>query len=241
MLLKSGKAVLYANKVTQAMQKTLDETSRRRRIQSDYNKLHNKSPCSVSGRNVASLFEIVRGEEEEGLESLVSSVKWTHDFRKSAKGKAHGQNLGPTDKFFTQDSELHPFEGLTASQSSVLSDESNDFASEFTRSDSDQEAMPDGMEEHEHVRALRAMADEMPRSAGVYLWRTGPLATDEVLYVGKAKRLRDRVRSYFSGTVSPRVRVIVERARHIEYVVTPGGEHDALLLEARLIKTHGPR
>jgi len=69
----------------------------------------------------------------------------------------------------------------------------------------------------------------------------------DVLYVGKAKNLRKRVLSYFSGAAgggakgSPRIRAMMARAESIEFVVTPAGEHDALLLEARLIKRLQPR
>jgi hypothetical protein len=107
--------------------------------------------------------------------------------------------------------------------------------------ETDLEGETEEEEEDAHVQSLRNIAEDMPSAVGVYIWRTGAQESDEVLYVGKAKRLRERVRSYFARTASSRVRAMVRRARYIEFLLTPGGEHDALLLEARLIKQHMPR
>ncbi len=68
----------------------------------------------------------------------------------------------------------------------------------------------------------------------------GPDASD-LLYVGKAASLRDRVGSYFQqAPVSPKVEALVRLIRHIEVTVT-GSETEALLLEYNLIKEHRPR
>ena len=63
----------------------------------------------------------------------------------------------------------------------------------------------------------------------------------DVLYVGKAKNLRKRVLSYVGGgggekAQSARIGAMIARAQTVDYIITPDGEHDALLLEARLIK-----
>ncbi len=78
-----------------------------------------------------------------------------------------------------------------------------------------------------------------PRRPGVYLFKS---AKGEVLYVGKAKRLRDRVRSYFgkSGDERPQVKFLIKRTADIECIVTDT-EREALLLEHTLIKRHKPR
>ncbi|HEY9480462.1 MAG TPA: excinuclease ABC subunit UvrC, partial [Gemmatimonadaceae bacterium] len=79
----------------------------------------------------------------------------------------------------------------------------------------------------------------LPESPGVYLWKD---AAGEVLYVGKAKRLRSRVRSYFASDhpESPKTRVMVRRVADLETIVVPSEAH-ALILEANLIKEHRPR
>ena len=74
---------------------------------------------------------------------------------------------------------------------------------------------------------------------GVYLFKNG---AGEILYVGKAKSLRARVRSYFrSGQVSSlKTQSLVQRIESVETIVV-GSEAEALILEANLIKEHQPR
>jgi excinuclease ABC subunit C len=77
----------------------------------------------------------------------------------------------------------------------------------------------------------------LPAQPGVYLFH-GP--GGDVLYVGKAKSLRDRVRSYFRGGDSRvGIRDLVERVERIEFIVTQS-EGEALHLEQNLIKRHRP-
>jgi excinuclease ABC subunit C len=86
---------------------------------------------------------------------------------------------------------------------------------------------------------LRQKLDELPKSSGVYLFRG---QGGEILYVGKARSLRSRVRSYFqeARVDSPRLDRLVERIEDVEVVVTDT-EREALVLENSLIKTHKPR
>ena len=79
----------------------------------------------------------------------------------------------------------------------------------------------------------------LPETPGVYLWKG---ADGEVLYVGKAKRLRSRVRSYLSGSrdMSPKTMVMMRHADDLETIVVPT-ETAALVLESNLIKEHRPR
>ena len=78
----------------------------------------------------------------------------------------------------------------------------------------------------------------LPASPGVYILRDG---SGEVIYVGKAKQLRTRVRSYFgsSRSLEPRMRALSAQVATIDHVVTRS-EAEALLLEATLIKRHQP-
>ncbi len=86
--------------------------------------------------------------------------------------------------------------------------------------------------------AVAAKVPHLPESPGVYLWKD---ATGTILYVGKAKRLRSRVRSYFAqDLVSPRIVAMVRRVADVETLVVPTEAH-ALILEANLIKEYRPR
>ena len=79
----------------------------------------------------------------------------------------------------------------------------------------------------------------LPDTPGVYLWKA---ADGAVLYVGKAKRLRPRVRSYFGSDhlESLKTRALVAQIADVETIVVPSETH-ALILEANLIKEHRPR
>jgi excinuclease ABC subunit C len=79
----------------------------------------------------------------------------------------------------------------------------------------------------------------VPEKPGVYLFQDG---LHKVLYVGKAKELRNRLRSYFqkSSALDPRKSAMIRDVSDFEYTVT-GNELEALVLEANLIKQHRPR
>ncbi len=79
----------------------------------------------------------------------------------------------------------------------------------------------------------------LPESPGVYLWKDDE---GKVLYVGKAKRLRSRVKSYWAQDhlSSPKTRGLMRKVRDLETIVVPSESH-ALILEATLIKEYHPR
>ncbi|MEJ2502916.1 MAG: GIY-YIG nuclease family protein, partial [Gemmatimonadota bacterium] len=79
----------------------------------------------------------------------------------------------------------------------------------------------------------------LPTRPGVYMFKD---AAGEILYIGKAKSLRSRVRGHFSAdpTHSLKQREMLRRAADIDTIVV-GSEAEALLLENNLIKTHQPR
>ena len=88
--------------------------------------------------------------------------------------------------------------------------------------------------------AIAAKLPHLPETAGVYLWKD---AEGTILYVGKAKRLRSRVRSYFAAehiSTSVKTHALVRQIRDIETIVVPTEAH-ALILEANLIKEYRPR
>jgi excinuclease ABC subunit C len=87
--------------------------------------------------------------------------------------------------------------------------------------------------------ALQRKLDTLPEGPGVYLWKG---RDGEVLYVGKAKRLRSRVRSYFATDFpdSPRNRLLQRLIADVETIVVPS-EPGSLILENNLIKEYRPR
>jgi len=88
-----------------------------------------------------------------------------------------------------------------------------------------------------HYGKIR-LADPLPHAAGVYRF-VG--RDDSVLYVGKARDLRARVKSYFYGDERKKIENLLGEVRRVEGDVTPGGELEALVLEARLIRQHEPK
>ncbi|MEG4005011.1 excinuclease ABC subunit UvrC [Microcoleus sp. Pol11C1] len=85
---------------------------------------------------------------------------------------------------------------------------------------------------------LESRLKEIPAVPGVYLMRD---ESDRILYIGKSKKLRNRVRSYFreSQNLSPRIAMMVQQVREIEFIATDT-EAEALALEANLVKQHQP-
>ena len=86
--------------------------------------------------------------------------------------------------------------------------------------------------------ALETRLREVPLEPGCYLMRDRDAS---VLYIGKAKKLRQRLRSYFRGHqfLSPRIQLMVRQIHDIDFIVTDS-EVEALVLESNLIKEHQP-
>ncbi len=86
---------------------------------------------------------------------------------------------------------------------------------------------------------IQAELKKLPEDPGVYIMKN---ESDEVIYVGKAKILKNRVRQYFqhNSNHSPKVKTMVSHIDHFEYIVT-GSEVEALILENSLIKKYSPR
>jgi excinuclease ABC subunit C len=92
---------------------------------------------------------------------------------------------------------------------------------------------PDG----ERNARFRALVRQAPEEPGVYIMRD---ASSEIIYVGKAKVLRNRLSSYFTGRKDVKTRHLVSRVENIEWILA-GSEYEALLLENNLIKEHNPK
>lgn len=86
---------------------------------------------------------------------------------------------------------------------------------------------------------VRDKVKEFPTQSGVYLMKN---QADKIIYIGKAKNLRNRVRSYFNDSKdhSPKTRLLVQNIHEVEYILTKT-EVEAFLLEASLIKKHRPK
>src|SRR3989442_4614340 len=86
---------------------------------------------------------------------------------------------------------------------------------------------------------IKRRVQAVPDSPGVYMFRDGKT---QVIYVGKALRLRDRLRSYFTPGYAETARVseLIRRATDFEFVTT-ANEVEALVLENNLIKNYRPR
>ncbi|MFC1726346.1 excinuclease ABC subunit UvrC [candidate division KSB1 bacterium] len=87
--------------------------------------------------------------------------------------------------------------------------------------------------------AFKEKLKNIPDKPGVYLFRN---KKDEILYIGKARILKNRVKSYFQSRTfeSPKTETLVKKIDRIETIVTDN-EVEALILEANLVKEHKPR
>ncbi len=86
---------------------------------------------------------------------------------------------------------------------------------------------------------LKEKARSLPLAPGVYIMRD---KTDKVIYVGKAKKLKNRVSQYFQDTAShsPKTRIMVSKIHHFDVIVA-ASEFEALVLECSLIKRYMPK
>ncbi len=86
---------------------------------------------------------------------------------------------------------------------------------------------------------LKEKLREFPVQSGVYLMKS---VQDKIIYVGKAKNLKNRVRNYFQESAghSLKTKLLVQNIHEIEYILTKT-EVEAFLLEASLIKKHRPK
>lgn len=90
-----------------------------------------------------------------------------------------------------------------------------------------------------YFEELKEKANSLPLAPGVYIMRD---KSNQVIYVGKAKKLKNRVSQYFLDTVShsPKTRMMVSKIDHFDVIVA-ASEFEALVLESSLIKRHLPK
>lgn len=89
------------------------------------------------------------------------------------------------------------------------------------------------------LKEVKSKIEQAPFSPGIYLMKS---LEDKIIYVGKAKNLRARLRSYFieKGELSPKVKTLVSRIHDVSWIIT-SSELEALMLECTLIKKYRPR
>ncbi|MBO8159012.1 excinuclease ABC subunit UvrC [Thermosyntropha sp.] len=94
-------------------------------------------------------------------------------------------------------------------------------------------------EKEDNLILLKSRLKEVPLKPGVYIYKD---ETGRVIYVGKAKRLRDRMRSYFQSpdNLHPKVKAMMRKVADFDFIVT-GSEVEALILENNLIKEYKPK
>lgn len=92
---------------------------------------------------------------------------------------------------------------------------------------------------NDRLAELRRKAMALPLQPGVYIMKD---ADDQIIYIGKAKKLKNRVSQYFGSDTNhtEKVRQMVSRVDHFDYIVV-GSEFEALVLECSLIKQHAPK
>jgi excinuclease ABC subunit C len=88
-----------------------------------------------------------------------------------------------------------------------------------------------------NYESLKAAARTAPLEPGVYIIRDGE---NRIIYIGKARVLRNRLGSYFSGEKDIKTRTLIRHAGTIETIIV-ANEYEALLLENTLIKQHSPK
>ena len=87
---------------------------------------------------------------------------------------------------------------------------------------------------------LKKKLSTVPTAAGVYIFKN---SAEQIVYIGKALSLRNRMRSYFSENARherPKLAVMMPKVKSFEWILTSGGK-EALLLEANLVRQHMPR
>ncbi|MDR1803246.1 MAG: excinuclease ABC subunit UvrC [Treponema sp.] len=89
----------------------------------------------------------------------------------------------------------------------------------------------------ENYSLLKDSARDAPSEPGVYIWRDDE---NRIIYVGKARVLRNRLASYFSGPKDVKTTALIRHSKSIETIIV-SNEYEALLLENTLIKQHSPK
>ena len=181
---ENGRAILYANRVTDSMSKCIVSTERRRKLQLAYNEQNHKKVKTTKGSSFAPIFDLLSDqiEQETSLEG------------------------GSSSRLAVTTNSMEPKIEISTIDAGGTKHEMN--------------------------------LDRLPKKPGVYFWKDGE---SNILYIGKAKQLRNRVLSYVrpGAKHGSRIKAMLAKSKILDFVITPT-ERDALLLEANLISHHKP-
>ena len=240
---KHGECFLFADRTTDAMREMMAEVERRRERQHAYNVLHGVIPQSAtpgSATSTLSLFDIMSDE------IAAEKDKWAAEQSAAVPAEASAAVDSEAVEKALRNWRVRRAGGGGARRQGTLEDKdgrppTEPAAEEVLQGRVVAEAI---LEAHgvdaAHVERLRGMSRDLPSKTGIYRWLDGSGA---VLYIGKAKNLRARTSHYLSPALvlsSPRHRLLLASARSLDSVLTPGGEADALALEARMISRERP-
>lgn len=84
---------------------------------------------------------------------------------------------------------------------------------------------------------LKKKADRLPDKPGIYFFKN---AHGEVIYIGKARSLQERIRNYFLPTSDPKVEHLIKEASDVDYILTTS-EKEAFFLESNFVRQHQPK
>lgn len=101
-------------------------------------------------------------------------------------------------------------------------------------------AYQSGMKSFQSLKVKKELQNDfynLPNAPGIYYFLN---SKNEIIYIGKAKSLRERVKSYFSPTADSRVRKIIRQAKRLHHIIT-NSELTALIAEAESIKVKNPK
>ena len=92
------------------------------------------------------------------------------------------------------------------------------------------------MKDKKQQRLIKT-AHKLPSKPGIYLFKN---QTDKTIYIGKARSIKERVKSYFSSPSDPRIHTLLNETHNIDFIVTDS-EREALILENNFIRQHQPK
>ena len=92
---------------------------------------------------------------------------------------------------------------------------------------------------NKNIEKLKEKASSLPMLPGVYIMKN---SENEIIYIGKAKKLKNRVSSYFRSSKehTSKVKKLVEKIKDFDYIICDS-EYEALVLECSLIKQNKPK